>query len=146
MRVLGRQAEALGRLALEVEFDHDSGFLARDPRVVTRLQRDHCWGFMLEAAAIGVAPLDPTASEEPDVGVHAEVRANFRLHVLRPAKAGGVNDALHPTAARRHDVDRGAAYFAVLGSVDRCGQRIHDGSLIEELRKLQLHGCAAKSE
>jgi hypothetical protein len=146
MRVLGRQPEALGRLALEVEFDHDSGFLARDPRVVTRLQRDRCWGFMLEGAAIGVAPLDPTASEEPDVGVHAEVRANFRLHVLRPAKAGGVDDALHPTATRRHDVDRGAAYFAVLGTVDRCGQRIHDGSLIEELRKLQLHGCAAKSE
>jgi hypothetical protein len=121
MGVLGGKAEAVGRLTLEVELDDDGSFLARNPGVVTRLERKHRWGFMLERAAVGVRTLDPAAREEADVGVHAEIGAHFRLHVLRPSEPWWVDDALHPTAARRHDVDRGATNFAVIGSLDRSG-------------------------
>ena len=77
MRVLGREPEALGSLTLEVELDHDGRFLARDPGVVTRLERKHRWSFMLEGAAVGVRTLDPAAREKADVGVHAEIGATF---------------------------------------------------------------------
>ncbi len=71
MGVFGRKAEALGRLALEVEFDHDGRFLARDPGVMTWLDCNHSWGLVLERVAIGVLALDPAAGEKANVGVHA---------------------------------------------------------------------------
>src|SRR5262249_47305679 len=91
-------------VALEVEFDEHDRLLADHPPVVARIDRDDLRRLVLDDAAVGVLDMDFAAGQEADMGVHAEVRADRRLHVFRPAEPYRVN---HPLDARR----AGAPHF-----------------------------------
>jgi len=62
--------------------------------------------------------------QETDVGVHAEVCADERLHVVRPAKSGGIDQPLNMTVAGRNHVDLNTTGFTVLGILDWSEQNI----------------------
>src|ERR687891_2688614 len=130
VRVLPRKAEAPRGALLRVELDEHGGLVAHHPRVVPRLDRDHLRRDVLERAAVAVRTLDVALGEEADVRVHAEPAVDRWPHVRRPAKAGWIDGALHPSAADADDVDLGTADLAVVGSLDGCGERVHASSLL----------------
>src|SRR5438552_6578038 len=113
MPVARRHAETLNRIALEIEFNQNDRFLPDDPSVVPRLYRDDLRRLVLDDAAVGVFDVDLAAREEPDVRVHAEIRAGDRLHVLRPVKARRIDHPLDACVARRPDVEADVAEVAI---------------------------------
>src|SRR5262249_60962023 len=89
-----RHAETGDRIALEVELDQHDRLVADHPAIVPGLDGDDLRRAVLDDAAVGVLDVDLAAREEADVRVHAEVGADDRLHVDRPAKAGRIDHAL----------------------------------------------------
>src|SRR6187455_844929 len=100
-----RYAESVDRVLFEVELDHDHRFLADDPAVMSRLDRENLWGFVLDDAAVGIFDVDLAADEEPDMRVHAEGGSHDWLHVHRPSESRRVDHALHPRLPRPSDFE-----------------------------------------
>jgi hypothetical protein len=125
MGMLFREPEAARGSFLRVELDQNGGLVADDPGVVPRFQHDYLRRDVLELAAVAVLALDVAPREETDVCVHAQLGADRRLHVCRPAEARRVYSALDAPVSGADRVDRGAAYLAVVGSVDRLEQWVH---------------------
>src|SRR2546426_714058 len=118
------QPEAADRVALGVKLDEDRRLGPRDPRVVSRLDRDDLRRHDLECTAVPVPPLHATAGEEADVRVHAVLRADNGSDVRRPAEAWRVDDPLHPAVGSAHDVELDARDHAVLCASDGRRQRV----------------------
>src|SRR4051812_242890 len=121
-------AEPGRRVAHEVHFDEHRRLVADDPAVVPGLDGDDLRRGELQRGAVAVAHADAAARDEADVRVHAEVGADGRLHVRRPAEARLVDDAFDAAAAGRGDVHLDAADDAALGPFDRREQRIAGSS------------------
>src|SRR5215208_3496235 len=102
MPVARREAEPAGRLAREVDADEDGRLVADDPRVVAWLDDQGRRRREGERAAVRVLALHPPAGEEADMRVVAEIGADDRLDVRRPAVSDRVDDALD---ARRRGRD-----------------------------------------
>ena len=123
--MLGGEPEAARRSLLGVELDEDGVLVADDPGVVPGLDRHDLRGDELERAAVPVLALDVSASEEPDVRVHAALAPDGRAHVGRPAEPGRVDGPLHAAVPDPDDLDDDAADLAAIGALDRLGERIH---------------------
>src|SRR5439155_3772458 len=139
--VLLRKAEAARRSLLGVELDQHGLLVADDPGVVTRLDRDHLRRRVVEGTAVGVLAGDVAAGEEADVGVHAELGADARFHVRRPAEARRVDGSLQAAVPDGDEVDLRTADLAMGGAFDCGGERVgHAGTLAwpENLRELEV--------
>jgi hypothetical protein len=79
MRV--RHPEAADSVALEIKFDHHDGFVANDPAIVTRIDRDNLRRLVLDNAAVRVLDMNLALHQETHVRVHAELGADERFHV-----------------------------------------------------------------
>jgi hypothetical protein len=111
-----RHAEPANGLSLEVKLDQHGGLVSHDPSVVPRLDSDHLRSYELRGAAVCILNMDLASGQEPDVRMHAEIRADDCLHVGGPAKSGLVNHTLHATGAGSHNIDLDAADFAALAA------------------------------
>ena len=120
-----RHSEAADRVALEVEFDHDHRLVAHDPTVVSRLDRHDLRSLVLHDTTVGVLDMDFAPREEADVGVHAEVSPDERLHVDRPAESGRVHHALDARRAGTSNLEPDAADFPAFGTSNRGDERIN---------------------
>ena len=112
-------AEALDRAAFEVDLDHHYRLVADDPAVMTRLDADDVRRSMLDDAAVRVLDVNLAMREEPDVGVLAVVTADRRLHVLRPAEAHRVDQALDAGCTGAADFQLHVADVAAFSACDR---------------------------
>jgi len=92
-------SETTDRVSFEIEFDEHDGFVADDPAVVSRFDRDDLWRLAFHAAAIRVFDVNPSASEKADMRVHAVIGAHDRFHVDRPPESRRVDHALHARLA-----------------------------------------------
>jgi hypothetical protein len=124
VRVAIGEPEAARGLTGEIDADEDCRFVPDHPRVVARLHDERRRSGEVERAAVGVLALHPPAHEEAQVRVLAELGADGRLDVRRPAVGRRVDDALDPGSAGRHRVDLHAGELAVVGSLDRSEERI----------------------
>jgi hypothetical protein len=122
-----RHPQSPHRVALEVELDHDDWLGADHPAVVAGIDRDDLRRLVFDDAAVGVFDVNLAVGQEPDMGVHAEVGLDDRLHIDRPLEPRRVNHAFDARGA-------GAAHFqadvpdvAPLGALHRGQQRIHRG-------------------
>src|SRR5271165_1569501 len=124
VRVTFRYATLLCGSALEVEFNEHSRLVAHHPSIVSRFDDHSLRSGELLPAAVGELDMDLAVSEEPDVGVHAEIAAHNRFDVSGPLETGRVNHALNPGGAGAGDVDLDSGDFLVLGSVHGFEQRM----------------------
>ncbi|MGD0777861.1 MAG: hypothetical protein ABSC05_34170 [Candidatus Solibacter sp.] len=111
-----RHPEFADGLTLEVELNQDRDLVADDPPIVRRLDHDDLWGHKLRGAAVRVLDMDLAAGQEADVGVHAKIGADDRLHVGGPAKPGRVDHALHAAGAGSRNINLGTADFPALAA------------------------------
>jgi len=91
--------ETTDRVSFEIELDEHDRLVADDPSVVFRLDRDDLRGLAFHAAAIRVFDVNPSASEEADMRVHAVVGADDRFHVDRPPESRRIDHAFHTRLA-----------------------------------------------
>ena len=124
MPVSRGDTEAIDGLALEVELDQDGRLIAHHPRVMARLDYDPGRSAEVEAAAVWVLAAQVSASEEPDVGVHAPVGAHKGLDIGRPAGTDWVDQPLHPGATGAYDVGLCAREVLVNGADNRLQEHI----------------------
>ena len=117
-------AEALNRVALEVELDEHHRFLSDHPAVVPGLDRDNLRRLVFDDAAVRVFDVDLTAREKADVRVHAEIRADGRPHVHRPAESWRVNHPLDACGASPADLEADVPDLAAFGASNRSQERI----------------------
>jgi hypothetical protein len=71
-----RHPEPADGLSLEIELDQHRGLVSHHPPVVPRLDSDDLGSHELQGAAVRILDIDLTAGQEPDVRVHAEIRAD----------------------------------------------------------------------
>jgi hypothetical protein len=119
-----RHPEAADRVTFEVEFDQHHGLLTHNPTIVTRLDDHNLRSLELHDATVGVFDVDFAAGKEADVGVHAQVTADYRFHVDRPAESGWIYHALHASRTSPSNFKSDAADYSALGSFHRSGDRI----------------------
>ena len=74
-------AQPAGIFTFEIELDHHDRFLADDPPVVSWLDRDDLWSTMLDDASVRILDVNLAVDQEADVRVHAQLRADHRLHI-----------------------------------------------------------------
>src|SRR6266851_8125823 len=111
-------SETVDRVALEVEFDEDCRVLAHDPAIMARFDGHRLRRLVFDRAAVGVFDVDLAPGQETNVGVHAQVRADDRLHIDRPAESGRIHHALHAGRAGTPNLEPDVADFAPLSSFD----------------------------
>jgi len=104
----------------EVELDQHNRLVAHYPAVVTGFDRNDLRCSILQHAAVGQFRVDLATRQKTDMGVDAQVSAYMRLHGLRPAEAGRVDQALDPAVACLHHIEFDD--FAVLGALLRRGR------------------------
>src|SRR6266446_1188670 len=92
-------SEAADRFTFEVEFDQHHRLVTHHPTVMARLDRHNLRSLVLHDTAVGVFDVDFTPGEEADVGVHAKVSSDDRLHINRPAETGRIDHALDARGA-----------------------------------------------
>ena len=119
-----RHSETADRVTLEVEFDQHHRLVADDPTIVTRLDRHNLRRLVLHNTAVGVFNVDLATRQEADVGVHAQVGADDRFHVDRPAKSRWIDHALDAPCAGTSDIEPDVADCAGLGSLHGVEERI----------------------
>jgi hypothetical protein len=115
---LGHPEDA-GRLALEVEFDQHRRRASDDPPVMPRLNRHDLRSLELHHTAVGILNVDLTLREKSHMGVHAQLRADDRFHVGRPAEASRVHQAFDPRGAGAADLELDAGDLAAVGAPHR---------------------------
>jgi len=121
---VGFHAEALRGVALEVELDDHDRFFADDPAVMAWFDGDDLRRFVLDDAAIRVFDVDFAVREKSGVGVHAEIRADDVLHILRPAETGRVDHPFDARVAGPADIQPHVAEIAMRGAFHRREERI----------------------
>ena len=126
MLVSLRHPEPANGVSLEVELDKHRGLGSHNPSVVPRLDYDDLWSYELQRAAVCVLDMDFTAGQETDVGVHAEVSTDDRLHISGPAKSGRVDHALNATSGGSDDIELDAADVTAFASFERREEWISD--------------------
>ena len=99
-----------------------AGSLPDHPAVMTRIDGDDLRRLALDRAPIGILDVEAAAGQEADVRVHAQVGADDRLHVDRPAEADRVNHPLHARRAGRSDFELDVANLAAHDALQRRGQ------------------------
>jgi hypothetical protein len=112
-----RHSQVLHRVALEVEFDEDGGFVADYTAVVSGFYGDELRRDEILFATILELDLYVASGEESDVGVHAALGAGDWLHVLGPMKTGRVDDAFHASAAHTRDIHLDVSKVFAFGSL-----------------------------
>jgi hypothetical protein len=85
---------------------------------VTGLDDDNLRSRELDSAAVRILDVDLATGQKPDVRVHAEIGADDRFHVLRPAKSRRVDDSFHATGAGSNNINLDAADFAAFAACD----------------------------
>ena len=96
--------------------EHDRLF-ADHPAVVPRLDRDDLRRLVLDDAAVGVFDVNLAAREESDVGMHAQLGADDRLHVHRPVESRRVDHPLDARGAGAADFELHMAEIAAGGTL-----------------------------
>ena len=79
---------------------------------------------VLDDTAVGVFDVNLAAREKSHVGVHAELGADDRLHVHRPAKAGGIDHPLDARCSSAPDLESHVTDVAKFSASDSGQQRI----------------------
>jgi len=108
--------EMARRIVFEVELDQHRRLVSHHPAVMPGFNRDHLGSYKLHDAAIGKFHVNLPLGKKSHVSVHAEIGADRRFHVSRPAEPGWVNHALNARRADANDVELYASDFGVLGS------------------------------
>ena len=116
------QPEALDRFAFKIKLHQDGRLRAHNPAIMARRDGHHLRGHLLFYGPTGVLNRQLPAGQKAHVGLPAQWRTHLRLPIVRPAKAGRVDHALHPGVAGAHDVDLNPADFAVRGALERAQQ------------------------
>jgi hypothetical protein len=106
-----RHAQPVGRIALEVELDKYDRLLANHPAIVPGFDGDNLRGFEFDNAAVAVLDVDFAVDEEPDVGVHAEIGADDRFHVLRPSESHRIHHPLDAPGSGTTHLDPNVAHL-----------------------------------
>src|SRR5262249_61786721 len=70
-------------------------------------------------AAVAVLDVDFAVHEEPDVGVHAEIGADDRFHVLRPSESGRVYHPLDAPGSGATHLDPDVPHLTAPGASHR---------------------------
>jgi hypothetical protein len=91
---------------------------------VTRFDRNDLRRFALDDAAVGVLDVNLALGEEADVGVHAEVGTDRRLHVLGPVESRWIHHPLDACGAGAGDIELDVTDVAPLRAIHRREQRI----------------------
>ena len=97
-----------------------TGSLPDHPAIMARLDRHDLRSLVFHDTAVGVFDVDLAARQEADVGVHAQVGSDDRLHVDRPAKSARIDHALDARCAGTADLEPDMADRAALGPLHRC--------------------------
>ena len=111
-------AESSDRVPFEIELDQNHGLLADNPAVVAGVDSYDLRGFVFDHATVGIFDVDLAAHEEPDVRVHAEVGADGRLHIDRPAEPWRIHHALDPSLSGTADLETHVTDFAEFRTPD----------------------------
>jgi hypothetical protein len=111
-----RHPEPADGLSLEIELDQHRGLVSHYPPVVPRLDSDDLGSHELQDATVRILNIDLTAGQEPDVRVHAEIRADDRFHIGGPAKSSRVDHTLNATGAGSYNIDLDTADFAAFAA------------------------------
>src|SRR6266849_540764 len=88
------------------------------------LDRYNVRGLVFNDTAVRVFDVDLSSDEEAGVSVHAQIGANNRFHVDRPAESGGIDHALDARGAGAAHLEPDVANVAALGPLHRGEQRI----------------------
>ncbi len=123
--MLVSQAEAVCGLGFGVEVHEHRRLVTHDPCVVPRLQDDNRGGFVLEGAAVSVGSVYSAAGQEAHVGMAAEVRTHYGLHVRGPTETGRVHEAPDADGACLDDVDLNASDLLMGGPCNGTKKRVH---------------------
>ena len=123
-----RHSETADGVTLEIEFDQYHWLLAHDPTVVARFDRHNLRSLVFDDTTVGVFNVDLATRQESDVGVHAQLSADDRFHVDRPAKTARIDHALDARAAGTSDLEPDVADGPALGPLHRVKERIRLGS------------------
>jgi hypothetical protein len=119
-----RHSETGDRVTLEVEFDQHHGLVAHDPTIMTRLDRHNLRSLVFHNTAIGVFDVNLAVGEKPDVSVHAEISADNRFHVDRPAKSSWIYHTLDTCCAGTSHIEPDMADRAPLSPLHRREKRV----------------------
>ena len=114
-----RQAEALHRIAFEIEFDEHGGLIAHNPSGVIGFDSDKFRGLELLYAAILEADVDLSLHHETDMGVRTELFAEHGTQMRVPGKTGRIDHALDADGAGARDINLHAADIVMLVGTDR---------------------------
>jgi hypothetical protein len=132
--MLVRQPEAACGVGLGVEVHEHRRLVTHDPGVVPRLQ-DHNRGCrVLEGAAVSVDSVYPAPCQEAHVGMAAEVRTHYGLHMGGPTEPGRVHESPDADGACPDDVDLHASNLLMGGPWNGTKKRVH--------RHLHVATCA----
>lgn len=118
-----------------------TGSLPTTPAVMAWFDGDDLRRFVLDDAAIRVFDVDFAVREKSGVGVHAEIRADDVLHILRPAETGRVDHPFDARVAGPADIQPHVAEIAMRGAFHRreerivfgggCGRRLSRGRFLD---------------
>jgi len=112
------------RIAFKIELYEDNWLIANYPAVVPGFNDNKVWSLKLQRAAIGKLHVNFSLCEKSDVRVHAEIGADKRFDVTRPAEAGRIDDSFYTADACPDDIDPHTGYVPVVHSVQGRKQRI----------------------
>lgn len=76
-----RHTQPTRSLFFEIELDHHNRFFTHDPPVVSWLDRDDLRSPMLDDASVRILDVNLAVDQEANVRVHAQLRADHRLHI-----------------------------------------------------------------
>jgi hypothetical protein len=137
-------ADAVGSFIPEIEFDQHSLLVPDDPSIVTRFNGDHLRRPEFADAAVGELHVNLSMSEESNMGMHAEIGFDVRLHIPGPAEADGIHHAFHPAIAYGDDVHNHPANFAAVGIFHRSEQILRHGHTNDLLCSAEAYRASAR--
>jgi hypothetical protein len=112
-------------LGLGVEVHEHRRLVTHDPCVVPRLQDDNRGRGVLKGAAVSVDSVYPAAGQEAHVGMAAEVRTHYGLHMSGPTEPGRVHEPPDADGACPDDVDLHASDLLMGGPWNGTKKRVH---------------------
>jgi hypothetical protein len=131
-----RHPEPLDGVPLEIEFHQHRGLVSHNPPIVSRLDRYNLRSGKFKRAPIGVLHMDSAPRQEPDVRMHAQVRADDAFHVSGPAESGRIDYPLYPRRAGPDNVEFKTANLAMFGLLHRSKQWVID---IHEISRPEVY-------
>lgn len=125
----GRHPEAVDGVALEIDLDQYDRFPADDPTVVPRFDCHNLRRFVFDDTTVRILDVNLAASQEANVGMHAQLGADDRLHVNGPSESGRVDHPLDACLTGRSNVELHVPEVTALRAFHRRQQRICGRSL-----------------